>query len=79
MKHWKVFEDHEQLIFLQTLDEFFRLHVDEENNSEINSNEGNLDLNFKQEIVDQDIIQLLNNYTPKGLVPLDFFLIKMMC
>jgi hypothetical protein len=37
VKHWKVFEDDLEIKrFLETIDEFFSLHIDQDPNSEIN-------------------------------------------
>jgi hypothetical protein len=34
VKHWKVFEDDLEIkIFLETVDEFFALHIDQDNDS----------------------------------------------
>jgi len=70
-KHWKVFEDDKQLkYFLQLVYEFCLLQIDEDNLDMVNPQANDdSDLNFK--IADHDIIQLSNNFIPKGLIPLE--------
>jgi hypothetical protein len=68
VKHWKVFEDdHEIKIFLETVDEFFALHIDQDHNSE-QSHHTDIFLN---KIADHHIVQFPSNHIPKGLVPLE--------
>lgn len=72
LKHWEIFEDDEHLkSFLQFVDQFSVLQNDEDR-SEINENtSGNDTSDFSSKIVDHDIIQLSNNFIPKGLIPLE--------
>jgi ribonuclease HI len=68
VKHWRVFEDDQEIEkFLQSIDEFSMLHIDENLDMEGDCHLGEL-LN---KIADCHIIQLLNNYIPRGLVPLE--------
>jgi hypothetical protein len=68
IKHWKVFEDDLEIEkFLQSVDEFSALHIDQD-----------LDLEgdppsevFSNKIVNHQIIQLPSNHIPRGLVPLE--------
>jgi hypothetical protein len=68
VKHWKLFEDDSKLKrFLQSVDEFSVLHIDQD-----------LDLEgdpcpqeFVNKIANHQIIQLPNNHIVRGLVPLD--------
>jgi hypothetical protein len=68
VKHWKVFEDdHEIKIFLETVDEFSALHIDQDHDSESNPH---ADV-FLNKIANHHIVQLPSNHIPKGLVPLE--------
>jgi hypothetical protein len=68
VKHWKVFEDDLEIKrFLETVDEFSALHIDQDPDSEINPHTGA----FLNKIVDHHIVQLPNNHISKGLVPLE--------
>lgn len=68
VKHWKVFKDDLEIKrFLEIVDEFFSLHIDQDPESEINPHAQDL-LN---KIVDHHIVQLPSNHIPKGLVPLE--------
>jgi ribonuclease HI len=68
VKHWKVFEDDLEIKrFLETVEEFSVLHIDQDPDSEI---EPHPDV-FLKKIVDRHIVQLPNNHIPKGLVPLE--------
>jgi hypothetical protein len=68
VKHWKVFEDDLEIKrFLETVDEFSTLHIDQDPDSEIDPHP---DV-FLNKIVDHHIVQLPNNHIPKGLVPLE--------
>lgn len=72
LKHWQVFEDDEHLKnFLQEIDEFLALHIEEEQIDESKSNEDNHTLKLEQKIAGHNIIQLSNNYIPKRLVLLE--------
>jgi ribonuclease HI len=68
VRHWKVFEDDLEIKnFLQDVDEFAALHIDQDPNLE-----GHPCLEvFLNKIVNHQIIQLPNNHIPKGLVPLE--------
>ncbi len=70
VKYWKVFEDDDELSrFLQVVDKFSDLHVDQEN---LNIDEFKKP-KLKGKIGNHDIVQLPTNYIPRGLVPLDNF------
>ena len=79
LKHWQIFEDDEHLkSFLQVIDNFSFLQIDEDS-TEINENtDGNDTSNFKTQIANHDIIQLSNNFIPKGLIPLEKLFDQMM-
>ena len=72
MKHWQIFEDDEHLkSFLQVINDFSFLQIDEDR-IEINENaDGNDPSDFKTQISNHDIIQLSNSFIPKGLIPLE--------
>jgi ribonuclease HI len=68
VKHWKVFEDDLEIKrFLETVDEFSALHIDQDPDSEINPH---ADV-FLNKIANHHIVQLPSNHIPKGLVPLE--------
>jgi ribonuclease HI len=68
VKHWKVFEyDLEIKRFLETVDEFSSLHIDQDLDPEINPHTGA----FLKKTVDHHIDQFPNNHIPKGLIPLE--------
>ena len=68
VKHWKVFEDDIEIkIFIETVDEFFYFHIDQNQDTEENPH---VDI-LLNKIVDHHIIQLPSNHIPKGLVPLE--------
>jgi hypothetical protein len=59
VKHWKVFEhDLEIKIFLETVDEFSDLHIDQDHDTEENPH---ADI-FLNKIVDHHIVKLPNNH-----------------
>jgi hypothetical protein len=67
VKHWKVFEDDLEIKrFLETVEEFSALHIDQDPYSEINPH---ADV-FLNKIANHHIVQLPTNHIPKGLVPL---------
>jgi hypothetical protein len=67
-KHWKVFEnDLEIKIFLETVDEFFALHIDQDRDTE---KIPHADF-FLNKIANHHVVQLPSNHIPKGLVPLE--------
>jgi ribonuclease HI len=66
VKHWKVFEDDLEIKrFLEVVDEFFALHIDQDPDSDIDPH---ADV-FLNKIVDHHIVQLPSNHIPKGLSP----------
>jgi ribonuclease HI len=68
VKYWKVFEDDLELKnFLETVDEFSALHIDQDHDSEITPH---ADV-FLNKISNHHIVQLPSNHIPKGLVPLE--------
>jgi hypothetical protein len=68
VKQWKVFEDDLEIkIFLETVDEFSSLHIDQDHDSESNPHAEV----FLNKIVDHHIVQLPTNHILKGLVPLE--------
>jgi hypothetical protein len=68
VKHWKVFEDDSELErFLQSVDEFSALHIDQDPDLEGDPRPEEL-LN---RIANHQIIQLPSNHIPRGLVPLE--------
>lgn len=68
----QIFEDDEHLkSFLQVVDKFSVLQIDE-NRYEISENTSENDTSdFISKNFDHDIIQLSNNFIPKGLIPLE--------
>jgi hypothetical protein len=68
VKHWKVFEDDIEIKkFLETVDEFSDMHIDQDQESEeIPHAEV-----FINKIANHHIVQLPSNHIPKGLVPLE--------
>jgi ribonuclease HI len=75
IKYWKVFEDDDELNrFLQVVDEFSDMHVDQQNLNVEESQKPKL----KQRLGQHDIVQLPNNYIPRGLVPPEKFFDHMM-
>jgi ribonuclease HI len=68
VKYWKVFEDDLELKnFLETVDEFFALHIDQDHDLEITPH---ADV-FLNKIANHHTMQLPSNHIPKGLVPLE--------
>jgi hypothetical protein len=68
VKHWKVFEDDLKIKkFLETVEEFSEMHIDQDSVSEEKLDGGN----FLNKIAERDIVQLPNNHIPRGLVPLE--------
>jgi ribonuclease HI len=68
VKYWKVFEDDQEIEkFLQSVDDFSALHIDEDPDVEDGHHTGE----FLNKIVDHQIIQLPSNHIPKGLIPLE--------
>jgi ribonuclease HI len=68
VKHWKVFEDDLEIEkFLQSVDEFSALHIDQDPDPEGNP----YPEVFLNKIANHQIIQLPSNHIPRGLVPLE--------
>jgi hypothetical protein len=68
VKHWKVFEDDlEVKIFLETIEEFSEMQIDQDSVFEENLDGGN----FLNKIAERNIVRLPNNHIPRGLVPLE--------
>jgi ribonuclease HI len=68
VKHWKVFEDDLEIEkFLQSIDDFSALHIDEDPDTEGDNHPGEC----SNEIAGHQIIQLPSNHIPKGLIPLE--------
>ena len=68
LKFWKVFEEDEELVrFLEVIDEFFALHIDQENENDKKIKNHRL----KIKIGRHDIIHLPNNQIPRVLVLLE--------
>ena len=68
VKHWKVFEDDLEINkFLETIEEFSKMHIDQDSVSEEELDGGN----FLNKIAKSNIVQLPNNHIPRGLVPLE--------
>ena len=67
VKYWKFFEDDDEINrFLQVIDEFFEMHIDQENETIEECSQSKL----KDEISQDSIVQLPSNHIPKVLVPL---------
>ena len=68
IKHWQIFEDDKQIReFLECMEGFSKLQIDEEQ-EKTESGEQQF---YKNSMVGQHIIELKNNFIPKGLVPLE--------
>jgi hypothetical protein len=68
VKHWKVFEDDIEIKkFLETVDEFSDMHIDQDQESE---EIPHADV-FMNKIANHHIVQFPSNHIPKGLVPLE--------
>jgi hypothetical protein len=68
IKHWKVFEDDLEIKeFLQSVDEFSALHIDQDLDLESHPHPEV----FLNKITNHHIIHLPRNHIPKGLVPLE--------
>ena len=66
--HWKVFEDDDELNrFLQVIDEFSKMQIDQENDAL----EENPKSQLRNKIGKNSIVQLPSNHIPKGLIPLE--------
>ena len=63
-----MFENDDELSkFLQLVDEFSDIHIDQEN---LNLEESK-QLKIKDKVTEHDIVQLPSNYIPRGLVPFE--------
>jgi ribonuclease HI len=68
VKHWKVFEDDLEIKkFLETVEEFSEMHINQDSVYEENLDGGN----FLNKIAERNIVQLPSNHIPRGLVPLE--------
>ena len=68
VKFWRVFENDGELSkFLQLVDEFSDMHIDQEN---LNLEESKK-LKLKDKVTKDDIVQFPSNHIPRGLVPLE--------
>jgi hypothetical protein len=68
VKHWKVFEDDLEIKrFLETVDDFYALHIDQDQDCESNPH---ADV-FLNKIANHHIVQLPGTHIPKGLVHLE--------
>jgi ribonuclease HI len=68
LKHWEVFEDDLEIKnFLETVDDFSALHIDQDPDPE---GEPHPEV-FANKIANHQIIQLPSNHIPRGLVPLE--------
>ena len=68
VKFWRVFENDGELSkFLQLVDEFSDIHIDQEN---LNVEESKW-IKLKDKVIEYNIVQLPSNYIPRGLVPLE--------
>lgn len=66
--HWKVFEDDNELNrFLQVIDEFSEMQIDQENEDLEESSQSQLRNKIGKDI----IVQRPSNHIPKGLIPLE--------
>jgi len=70
IKKWKVFKDDQEIkIFLETIDEFSSISIDQENgNDDVKVHFSDI---LQNNIVSHKIIELKTNHFPKGLVPLE--------
>ena len=68
VKHWKFFEDDLEIKrFLETVNEFFSLCIDQDHDYDKNPH---VDI-FLNKIVDHHIVQFPSNHIPKELVTLE--------
>jgi hypothetical protein len=73
VKHWKVFEDDLEIkIFLETVEEFFALHIDQDHDD---TKSPHADI-FLNKIAYHKFLQFSSNHIPKGLVPLEILFDK---
>jgi ribonuclease HI len=70
VNHWKVFEDDQEIEkFLQSIDDFFALHIDED--PDIGREPDHHPGELLNKIVDHQIIQLPSNHILRGMIPLE--------
>jgi hypothetical protein len=68
VKHWKVFKDDLEIKrFLETVEEFSEMHINQDVVSEEELDGGK----FLIKIAECNIVHLPNNHIPRGLVPLE--------
>ena len=68
VQHWKVFQDDDEMNrFLQVIDDFSEMKIDQENEALEESPQSQL----RNKIGKDSIVQLPSNNIPKGLVPLE--------
>ena len=68
VQNWKVFEDDDEVKrFLQVIDEFSKMQIDQENATLEESPQPQL----RNKIGQDSIVQLPRNHIPKGIVPLE--------
>jgi hypothetical protein len=68
VKHWKVFKDDLEIKkFLETVEEFSEMHIDQDSVSEEKLGGGS----FLNKIAKRNIVQLPSNHIPRGLVSLE--------
>jgi len=68
VQHWKVFDEDAKLNrFLQVIDEFSEMQIDQENETL----EENPQSQLRNKIGKERIVQLPSNHIPKGLIPLE--------
>jgi len=68
IQHWKVFEDDDEINrFLQVIDEFYEIKIDQENEALQETPQSQLRIFYSKD----SIVHLPNNHIPKGLIPLE--------
>jgi ribonuclease HI len=70
VKHWKVFEDDQEIEkFLQSIEDFSALYIDED--PDIGGESDHHPGELLNKVANHQIIQLPSNHIPKGLIPLE--------
>jgi ribonuclease HI/uncharacterized small protein (DUF1192 family) len=70
VKHWRVFEDDQEIEkFLQSIDDFSALHIDEDQDP--NEEPDHHPEELLNKVANHQIIQLPSNHIPRGLIPLE--------
>ena len=70
IKNWEVFNDDDEIErFMQLVDEFSAMEIDNDNQDEKTENQSQSSL--LKEIAGHKVLELKTNYIPKGLVPLE--------